>query len=552
MSQQGKALVSHFAGNVICRANSARSVGLIALVALISSTAAFAQNAASQPSGGGGLMGEDSTPKITTGARPAGAGGGLIVGGISDDGTLKLSVNKSQIVTLARRPGSINIGDPAVADVSGISPTRMLVTAKKAGTTQIIFFDEQGGSQSVDVVVQAELGGLRQQLDRLFPNNKIEAVLSGDTIILSGHVSNLQQADQAAQLSQSFAQKVVNLIEVTGGQQVMLQVRVAEVSKTATSQLGVNLGWTDGRAFVGSNIGQVAPFGSVIHGASANATGVIGLTAPDAASLSTVTLFGNAISGDSSFNYFLAALRENNLLRVLAEPNLVTMSGQEAQFLAGGEFPIPVPQSSSGNSTTITIEFKEFGVRLKFTPVVLGDGRIRLKLAPEVSDLDFSTAIRFNGFVVPGLTTRRASATVEISDGQSLALAGLLNQNTNASKQVTPLLGDIPILGALFRSVRYQRRESELVILVTPRIVAPMQPSQVAPLPGEYWRHPDEGAVFWMQDLGGQAPADRKKSTGAGTVGNAPRRPAPLFQGDYGFGQAPGTTQPQTSPGQPR
>jgi pilus assembly protein CpaC len=309
---------------------------------------------------------------------------------------------------------------------------------------------------------------------------------------------------------------------------------VAEVAKSAVDALGVNLAFTDGIAAGFSNIGGVNPFSTIAGGA-------IGDLVPPNPS---VTLFGAGRVGNTDLRAFVSALRENNLMRILAQPNLVAISGQEASFLAGGEFPIPVPQGGSGNTTTITIEFREFGVRLKFVPIVLGDGRIRLKLSPEVSDLDFTTAVRFGGFVVPGLTQRKVSTTVELIDGQSLAIAGLLNQNVTANKSVVPLLGDLPVLGPLFRSVRYQRKETELVVLVTPRVVGAMNPGEVGALPGENWRHPTEWDLFLNQDIGspegGPQGAGRAAgpTTGPATADAAQRTAPRRYVGTWGFGAA--------------
>jgi len=226
---------------------------------------------------------------------------------------------------------------------------------------------------------------------------------------------------------------------------------------------------------------------------------------------------------------FLTAMRQNNLLRVLAEPNLTVLSGKEANFLAGGEFPYPVPQTNGGSGTTITIEYKKYGVKLNFTPVALGDGRIRLHVAPEVSDLDYSNAVTLNGFVIPGLTTRTADTTVELSEGQTLSLAGLLNTRVRATNTITPVLGDIPILGALFRSVRYERSETELVVLVTPRLVSGLNPGEVPAATGERWRYPTEGEVFWRADMGGPLADDGRTPTAT---------PPKRFQGAYGFAPA--------------
>jgi pilus assembly protein CpaC len=260
-----------------------------------------------------------------------------------------------------------------------------------------------------------------------------------------------------------------------------------------------------------------------------------------------VSLFGGGQVGQTAFRLFIQALRQNNLLRILAEPNLVAISGQEASFLAGGEFPIPVPQTGTGGGSTITIEYKEFGVRLNMTPVVLGDGRIRLKLTPEVSDLDFSSPLVIQGSRIPIVNKRIVTTVVELADGQSFAIAGLLNNQVNAAKDVTPLLGDIPILGALFRSVRYERRETELVVLVTPKLVEPMNPSQVPPLPGESWRHPNEAEIYLNQDLGGEEPemipGEPIPATTPATTGRTARASdvqssgpaAPRYRGSYGF-----------------
>jgi pilus assembly protein CpaC len=222
------------------------------------------------------------------------------------------------------------------------------------------------------------------------------------------------------------------------------------------------------------------------------------------------------------------------------------MSGQEANFLAGGEFPIPVTQSGdTGGGNAITIEYREFGVRLKMVPVVLGDGRIRLKVAPEVSDLDFTTAVRFGGFVVPGLTSRKLETTVELGDGQTFAIAGLLNNSITATKDVTPVLGDMPLLGALFRSVRYQRKETELVVLVTPRLVDALNPADVPTLPGEHWRDPNEAELFLGRDLGGEMPARKKGDPATQPVAEDAEPPQPRvtsrYVGEHGF-------VPQTEP----
>jgi pilus assembly protein CpaC len=458
----------------------------------------------------------------------------LVADGL-EDGKLCLVANKSLIVNTRAPYKRVSIAAPDVADINPIGPTNVLVTAKKAGTTQMIVWDDGERSQVIDVAVAVDIDTLRDQLKKMFPTAKIEATMAQGQVVLRGRVPSTTIAEQAVQLAQPFAPKVLNFLEVSGGQQIMLQVRFAEVSRSATNALGVNFGFTDGRSFLGSNIGQVSPFG--IREFANQATG---LATPGPAS--SVTLFGRGMFGQVALDYYIQSLRQNNLLRVLAEPTLTTMSGQEASFLAGGEFPIPVTQGggTGAGGTAVTIEYRTFGVKLNFVPIVLGDGRIRLKVSPEVSDLDFTTAVRFNGFVIPGLTQRKLTTVVELGEGQTLALAGLLNNNVSATKDVTPILGDLPVVGALFRSVRYQRKETELIVIVTPRLAEAMNPAQVPPLPGEKWRHPTEGELFWQRDLGsdkGATPPRRPAKDAAPTAqpAAAAENAPPRFKGQFGF-----------------
>lgn len=452
----------------------------------------------------------------------------MVVSGLNDQGEVNLTVNKSTIIATGRPQKRVSVAEPSIVDVNGISPTRILLTAKKPGSTQLIIWDEQDRSQTIDVTVMADIAGLKAQLGKL-QGAQIEATTAEDAVVLRGRASNLAAAEQAEALAAGYGKRVANFIEIAGGQQVQLQVRVAEISKTAVRQLGINFGYTDGIAQGASNVGQIAPLGFKEVGSA----GAVALAIPTTPS-SAVSFFGTGQAGNTAFAYFISALRDNNLLRILAEPNLVAMSGQEASFLAGGEFPIPVPQAGSGNATTITIAYREFGVKLNFVPIVLGDGKIRLRVAPEVSDLDFTTAVRFGGFVVPGLTQRKVTTTVELNDGQTLAIAGLLNQSVTVDRSVTPLLGDIPIIGTLFRSVRYQRKETELVIFVTPKLVAPMSPGQVPPMPGEVWRHPNDVQLYLGADMGGPVAGSRTAV-------------APRYIGEYGFVPA-STGMPSAAP----
>ena len=478
--------------------------------------------------------------------------------GVGEDGRIRLMVNKTSVITTRQPFKQVSIGNPEVADVTIMGPSNLLITAKRQGNTQLIVWDDANQSRVADIIVGMDLDGLQADLISAFPTAKVQATTMNGAIALRGQVPDLKTAEQMVQMSQPYTPRVLNMLEVAGGQQVMLQVRFAEVSRRATNALGVNFAATDGIFSVGSNVGQLVP-----SGFADTPPGNMGLL--QSAAGTGVTVFGGGTAGNTAFRYFVNALRQNNLLRVLAEPNLVAMSGQEASFLAGGEFPIPVPQTGVGGGSTITIEYREFGVRLNMVPVVLGNGRIRLKLNPEVSDLDFSSPLTIQGSRIPIVNKRTVSTTIELADGQSFAIAGLLDHAVAATKDVTPGLGDIPVLGTLFRSVRYERRETELVVLVTPKLVEAMDPSQVPPLPGETWRHPDELDLYFNQDIGGEAPAkpSEPEMTPPGATGqtkkgetrvdatgtNDPKvaTAAPRFRGSYGF--TPPPQQQQTSNG---
>jgi pilus assembly protein CpaC len=481
------------------------------------------------------------TNAATAQNRPAGA---IVADGTSADGKLKLTVNKTAVVTTKVPYKRVSVGQPDIADVNPIGPGNILVTAKKIGTTQIIVWDDADRSQVIDVVVEFDMQAMQEQLKVMFPDSKIEVTTLNGAIALRGRVPNLQTAEQAVAIATPYSEKVLNFMEISGGQQVLLQVQFAEVSRSATSALGVNFGYSDGVSFAGNNVGQVSPLGIRDIGTIGSELAVPG---PNPA----VTIFGRGVAGSTSIAYFISALRQNNLLRVLAEPNLIAISGQEASFLAGGEFPVPVTQGGGQGGVAVTVEYREFGVRLRFVPVALGDGRIRIRVAPEVSDLDFTTAVRLNGFVIPGLTSRKVETSVELAEGQTFAIAGLLNNSVTSNKEVTPVLGDVPIIGSLFRSVRYQRKETELVVLVTPRLVAPMNPDQVPLLPGEAWRHPSEFDLFLNKDIGGEIGQRKEEKSGGGAAPAATTQPAVTdrapsrFRGPFGF--VPSTEQPTAS-----
>jgi pilus assembly protein CpaC len=485
---------------------------------LAGAIAAAALLAAGRPA-----LAQDTQPAQTrppVPAQPEFGGDQIISRGLDEQGALRLDAGRTAILQAEAAVTEISVGRPEIAGINLLSPTRILVTGLAAGTTQLVLFAGEQ-SQVIEVTVDADITGLRTQLRELFPDLQIVVLESNDRLVVRGDVPNLETAEQVVQVVAPYGE-VLNFLEVSGGQQIMLQVVFAEVARSASSQLGFNFGATNEDGFFASNIGGNAPFGIE----EADAGGGLILGAPDPGA--SVTLFGAGTIGDTAFAAFLAALRDNNLMRVLARPNLLAVSGEPASFLAGGEFPIPVAQAGGTGASTVTIEFREFGVRLQFVAIALGDGRIRLQASPEVSDVDFSNAVQFGGFTVPGLTQRRVDTTVELADGQSLAIAGLLDSRITSNKSVVPILGDLPILGTLFRSVRYQRRETELVVFVTPRLVSALNPSEIPELPGQRWDHASEGELFFLGNIGRPAAETGEQGDGG-----------PLFYGPYGFNRAP-------------
>ena len=450
----------------------------------------------------------------------------LVISGLDEKGGgITLVPGTSRLIKTRVPVRTVDLPQADVAQVNAVTATDLVLTARKPGTAQLVIVDDSGHSQTLEVTVVSDVEIVKAQLKKLLPDAPVQLSVANGALVLHGRVASAQIADQAMQIAAPYAAKVINLLEIGGGRQVTLHVRFAEVSRTATTNLGVNFGVSGSGGFGANTIAGIEPFGT------GGTPPLLAVPSPGV----NVTAFGHLTIGKTAFDLFVQALRENDLLRVLAEPNLTVLSGKRASFLAGGEFPIPVPQSSGagGSGTAITIAYKEYGIRLSFMPVVLGDGRIRLEVSPEVSDLDFTHNVSFGGFIIPALTTRNATTTVELNEGETLSLAGLLNSRVSANKQVLPVLGDLPIIGALFRSVRYERDQTELVVLVTPFLAEGMRPGEVPELPGEHWRYPSEGELFWRRDLGGPA-----SDTDHVPSASAP----PRFHGAYGFSPAnPGT-----------
>jgi pilus assembly protein CpaC len=391
-------------------------------------------------------------------------------------GTLEVPVNKSQVITADVPIGRAMIGNAEIADVLPISDRSVYVLGKQFGTTSLTIYDRAERVVAVmDVSVGPDVAGLRSQLEQLLPNESVTVQLSNGSVLLTGLVSNPGAASRATELARAFAgDKVINLMSLGGSQQVMLEVRFAEVDRSIGEQLGVSgLG-----ASVNGDFSMVtgggASQGPLILGGSA--IPILGAVNDTFGILNRAFRLGNV-----NIDATLDMLEQRGLSKTLAEPTLIALSGQPAYFLAGGEFPIPVVSNLGAGGTTanLGVEFKSFGVSLSFTPTVLGNGVISLVVEPEVSSIDETTTVSINDITIPGLQTRRASTTVELRDGESFAIAGLLREEISTTVRQIPLLGSLPIIGTLFRSTSFQRGQTELLIVVTPRLVAPLRPAQV-------------------------------------------------------------------------
>ena len=403
-------------------------------------------------------------------------------------GEFLVALNKSQILQTDVPFAELLVGNSEIADVLALTDRSIYVLGKTFGATSLMIHDRAKVLIAVlDLVVTPDVEGLKARLFELLPEETIEVRSINGSLALSGTVPDADRLSMVLALAEQFAPgRVLNLLAVDGSQQVMLKVRFIEVSRTVMKELGVNFDLFDGDFSFTSGDTFLAP-GNV---AALRAGGPLALLGN---SFGVGALLGGA-AGGIGLSVLFEALEAKGLAKTLAEPNLTALSGDTASFLAGGEFPIEVVQGGgSGNGDgAITIEFKEFGVSLAFTPTVLRDGLINLVVSPEVSALDFSVAI--NG--VPGLVTRRATTTIELRDGQAFAIAGLLQDNFQDTIRQVPLLGDIPILGALFRSSSFQKNETELVIIVEPHLVKPA-PARALATPVDNFIPPSE-ADIWL------------------------------------------------------
>ena len=436
---------------------------------------------------------------------------------------LRLQVGHSKVLRSAFAITRISVADPEIADIILISEREVYVNGLAPGVTNLSLWGKSRFTTAT-VTVEADVSLLKEKLHQILPKEKIGVEAASDSVVLSGEVSGPIAQDTAISLAAPFAggkkDKVINLLHVGGVQQVLVEVRLAEIARTMLDRMGINTTIASPSGNFGVTNVSSASAASVIS--ALTGTNILGAGGTNlvSGSVQAFTAASGVFTGATAFKaggllwtMFFDVLKQKNLGRVLAEPNLVTTSGTEATFLAGGEYPIPVPQSGVGGGTTISIDYKKYGVMLSFTPTVLDEGKIAMKVSPEVSDLDFANAITTNGFVIPALTTRRMSTNLEVKDGQTFAMAGLLKDEDRNNVSKVPVLGDVPILGNLFRSSQWQSNQTELVVLVTPHIAKPLAPN-AARLPTDKWAPPTDAEKYLLGlDQGRSKPPETLQAT---------------------------------------
>ena len=394
---------------------------------------------------------------------------------------LRVMVGKSLLINTTDRLKRVSVTDPEIADALVVTATQVLVHGRSPGEVSLLIWDEFERSRSFDLRVDVDITAAAEEMKRIFPDEQIDVSASRSAIVLSGHVTTEDVEKHAGMVAAAYSKNVINVLSFgpVGAQEVLLEVKFAEVDRTAVTQLGVNLFSTGAANTTGtSTTGQFGGF-QVSRGAQTSGTTTTG------SSTDTNVNFSQALNlflfrSDINLGAIVQALQQKNLLQILAEPNLIAVNGKEASFLAGGEFPFPIVQPGQG-FTAVTIQFREFGVKLKFTPVIMPNNNIHLQVVPEVSQLDFTNALTISGFTVPALSTRRAQTEFELQDGQSFVIAGLMDNRVTDQYSKMPGLGDIPILGNLFRSKNAQKSATELVVLCTVHRISPS--TEPAPTP---------------------------------------------------------------------
>lgn len=424
--------------------------------------------------------------------------------------TLRIILGTSQVIRPPWPVARVAVTNPKVADLQVLSPRQVLVQGKGVGMTDLTMWSDNEEVWHAPVHVEIDPQSMQLRLKQLFPDSQLAISQQDGVVSVQGTLSRAEHAPQLHQFLDAYGIKYADLTSVAGVHQVLLQVRFAEVSRKAIRALGFNALYTGNDFFGGITVGSSGggPLNPISIGQGRGTIAQSGAQAvftQDVGVSPAVTVFGGSPTAD--FQFFLEALVENQYMRILAEPNLVAISGQDASFLAGGEFPIPVVQgSTAGGGTAITVEYRKFGIQLKFRPTVLGDGTIRLHVAPEVSELTDNGAVVLQGFRIPALMTRQAETTLELKSRQTFAMAGLISHTATGRSSRIPGAGDLPVIGALFRSIRYEKGETELVVLVTASLIEPTSAISHAPLPGALHFDPNDWEFYGLARLEGSPP----------------------------------------------
>src|SRR5437660_9870808 len=401
---------------------------------------------------------------------------------VSSEGqALHILVGKSVVVNVQAPITRVLSSNPSVIETLATSPTEIVVEGRAAGSSSLILWDQSGRSQMLDVIVDVDVSGLRSAIERSYPDQHIDVQADGGRLILTGKVTDPKMIEDLTKMSTVYSNQVVNSLTlgIFHDRQLLLEVKLAEVARTKFAQFGVNLLSTGAGNTLGST--TTGQFGGI---GAQHITDIAG-PGTHGGPFTTDQTINNVLNiflfrFDIHFGAVIQDLEQKSVLQILAEPNLMALNGQKATFLAGGEFPFPLVQPGNG-FTAVTIQFKPFGVKLDFTGNISNDGTIRLHVAPEVSTLDFTNALAIQGFTIPAISTRRAETDIELTDSQSFGIAGLLDNRAQAQLSKVPGIGDIPVLGQLFRSRNINKSKTELLVLVTPHIIDPVHTTTPPP-----------------------------------------------------------------------
>jgi pilus assembly protein CpaC len=423
------------------------------------------------------------TPPPMAVVTPEGASPPIVrkLSGVSE--RMEMIVNTSRILTLDQKFLQVQVNNPDILQPTPLAPNQVQISAKKPGVTQVNLWGENKQIFTVDVIVQPDARELTETLKAQFPTASLKVVPISSSVMISGYVDQPENVPHILRIAEEFYPKVINNITVSGVQQVLLHVRVMEVSRTKLRALGFDFAKITGQNMVTSSVAGLL---------AGNVTGATAAVGGDFGGKGAVA--AQVVEPGGSFFGVLEALREDKLLKVLAEPTLVTMSGRPAYFQVGGEIPVLTPQSLG----TTSVDYKPYGTELDFVPIVLGDGKVRLEVRPKVSDLDWANAVELYGVKVPALNTRQVETGVELEAGQTLAIAGLVQNRTESSRKGLPWVSEMPYVGALFRRMEDKYNEIELLILVTPELVDPLNPPEVPPCgPGMDTTSPNDCELYF-------------------------------------------------------